>query len=64
MDHTDTAEPCHGDRHFAFSNRIHCRTDKGDIQLDIADKQSELAKEAVEIEEKKYDIAKEALGVI
>ena len=35
-----------------------------DIQLDIADKQSELAKEAVEIEEKKYDIAKEALGVI
>jgi hypothetical protein len=35
-----------------------------DIQLDIADKQSELAKEAVEIEEKKYDIAKEALGVV
>lgn len=35
-----------------------------DIQLDIADKQSELAKEAVEIEEKKYEIAKEALGVV
>lgn len=32
-----------------------------DIQLDIADKQSELAKEALEIEDKKYEIAKETL---
>ena len=38
MDHTDTAETRHGDRHFAFSNSIHCRADKGDIQFDIAGK--------------------------
>ena len=36
MDHADTAETGHGDRHFAFSNGIHCRTDEGDIQFDIA----------------------------
>jgi hypothetical protein len=35
-----------------------------DIQLDIADKQSELAKEAVEIEEKKLDLAEDAANIV
>ena len=33
-----------------------------DIELDIADKQSELAKEAVEIENKKLDLVQDAIG--
>ena len=35
-----------------------------DINLDIMDKQAELAKTAAEIEEKKIDIAEKAMGVI
>ena len=35
VDHTDTAEARHSYSHFTFGNRIHCGTDKRDIQLDV-----------------------------
>lgn len=34
------------------------------LQLDIADRQAELAKDTLDIEEKKYEIAEKALGVV
>ena len=38
MDHADTAEFRHGDRHFAFSHGVHRRTDERDIQMNVAGK--------------------------
>lgn len=35
-----------------------------ELQLDIADKQSELAKESIEIENKKLDLVQDAVGVV
>ena len=44
--------------------RLEAEKQGTELQLDIADKQSELAKEALEIEEKKLDIAEDVANDI